>query len=59
MLPNDETARGWNFELILPTPVPARFVRYEVTPRHILAIFEVQVLDSIKHEPYDLKIALP
>lgn len=59
MLPDEETARGWNFELVPAEPVRARFVRYKVTPRHILSISEVQVLDEVRYTPFDLRIALP
>lgn len=59
MVTDDETAQGWNFELIPLKPVASRFVRCKVTPRHILAITEVQILDSIKYEPFDLRITLP
>ena len=59
MLPDDEMARGWNFEMIPPQPVAARYVRYHVVPRHILAISEVQVFDRITYTPHDLRIALP
>lgn len=34
-------------------------MRYKVTPRHILSISEVQVLDRVTYEPFDLKVALP
>ena len=59
MIPDDETAQGWNFVKVLPQPVRARFVRFRVTPHRILGITEVQALDSIKYEPFDLRIALP
>jgi hypothetical protein len=59
-LRNDEgTFRGHNFELILPESVQARFVRFRLTPRRMMAVSEVQVLDRIVYEPFDLRIALP
>jgi hypothetical protein len=59
-LRNDEgTFRGHNFELILPEPVQARFVRFRLTPRRMMTVSEVQVLDRIVYEPFDLRIALP
>ena len=48
-----------NFELIPPEPVQARYVRYKVTPERALTVSEVEVLDSIRYEPFDLRIALP
>jgi hypothetical protein len=34
-------------------------VKFKITPARILAISELQVLDSITYEPFDLRIALP
>ena len=31
----------------------------QITPQRILTVSEVQVLDSIRYEPFDLRIALP
>jgi hypothetical protein len=56
---DDETFTGHNFVFVPPQPVEARYVRFAVTPARILAISELQVLDSIKYEPFDLRIALP
>ena len=57
--PDEEVIAGHNFELIPPEPVEARFVRYKVTPERALTVSEVEVLDSIRYEPFDLRIALP
>jgi len=59
MLPDDETAAGFLYALEAPEPVDARYVRYRITPQRILTVSEVQVLDSIRYEPFDLRIALP
>lgn len=59
MLPDDETACGWPFELLLPEPVAARYVRFRITPERILCVSEVQVFDRIQYAPFDLRIALP
>jgi hypothetical protein len=59
MLPDEETAKGFNFTKLLPTPVSARFVRFQVTPRRAVGISEVQALDFVKYEPFDLRVALP
>jgi hypothetical protein len=59
MWPDDETCKGHNFELIPPNPVEARYVRFKVKCARRTAVSEVQVLEFIKYEPFDLKIALP
>ena len=59
LLPDDETAQGFTFTKLLPTAVQARYVRFKVTPKRILGISEVQALDFVKYEPFDLRIALP
>jgi hypothetical protein len=59
MMPDDETAQGPILELILPEPVKARWVRFRIVPARILTVSEVQVLDGIRYEPFDLRIALP
>jgi hypothetical protein len=57
--PDEETITGHTFRLIPTSPVTARFVRYRVvSPRHFCAT-EIEVLDSIRFEPFDTKIALP
>lgn len=58
-MPDDEHARGYNHTLIPPKPVQARYVRFAITPARILTVSEVQVLDAIKFEPFDIRIALP
>jgi hypothetical protein len=59
MLPDDETATGFLYTLTLPEPAEARYVQYKITPQRILTVSEIQVLDSIRYEPFDLRIALP
>lgn len=59
LLPDDETAGGWNFEHLLPQPVRARYVKFKITPKRVLGVTEVQALDSVKYEPFDVRIALP
>jgi len=34
-------------------------VRFQVTPRRAVGISEVQALDFVKYEPFDLRVALP
>jgi len=57
--PDEEVIAAHNFELIPPKPVEARYVRFKVTPARALTVSEVQVLDSIRYEPFDLRVALP
>lgn len=59
MWPQEETLMACNAALILERPVEARHVRFAVTPARLLGITEVQVLDRIAFEPFDLRIALP
>ena len=68
MLPDEETAMGWIFEMIPPKPVKARYVRFKFTIVPVdgvdkdvrkLVVTEVQVLDTIKYEPFDFRLAAP
>jgi len=59
MWPDDEQFAGPVFEMALPQPVQARYVRFKLTPKRFMIVSEVQVLDGIKYEPFDLRIALP
>ena len=59
MLPDDEKLTAYLFTLVPPDPVQARYVRFVVAPKRMLCVTEVQVLDSIRYEPFDLRIALP
>jgi len=59
MLPDDETAQGFNFTKLLAAPISARYVRFKVKPQRILGISEVQALDSVAERPFDLRLALP
>ena len=57
--PDEEVIPGHLFERILPDPVRARYVRFKVSPERTLTVSEVEVLDWIRHEPFDLRLALP
>jgi hypothetical protein len=59
MLPDDETLTAYLFTLAPPQPAQARYVRFAITAKRMICVSEVQVLDSIKYEPFDLRIALP
>ena len=57
--PDEETLCGPNYLLVLDTPVEARYVRFKITPARMLSVSEVQVYDTVRYEPFDLKLALP
>jgi hypothetical protein len=57
--PDDEIIAAHLFELIPPEPLPARYVRYKITPARTLTVSEVEVLEFIRYQPFDLRIALP
>jgi len=59
MLADDETLGAYLFSLVLPEPVTARYVRFRITPQRSLCVSEVQVLDFLRSEPFDIRIALP
>ena len=59
MMPDDETATGYAYDLIPAKAADARFVRFKVTPERTLTISEVQALEEIRSKPFDLRIALP
>ncbi len=56
---DEERAQAHLYSLVLKAPVEARYVRYKVTPERSVTVSEVQVLDFIKYEPFDLRVALP
>ena len=59
MMPDDETATGFTYDLVPKEPIEARYVRFKVTAERTLTVSEVQVLDEIRYTPFDLRIALP
>jgi hypothetical protein len=59
MWPDEEILTGATFRVIPERPVKARYVEYRVTNARLMDITELEVLDSIKPEPFDLRIALP
>jgi hypothetical protein len=56
---DEETFKAHNFLLVPEKPVQARYVQYKITPSRKVAVTEVQVLESVKLEPFDLKLAMP
>ncbi len=59
MMPDDETATGFTYNLVPKESVEARYVRFKITAERTLTASEVQVLDWIRYKPFDLRIALP
>ncbi|MBN2268986.1 MAG: hypothetical protein JXN61_00130 [Sedimentisphaerales bacterium] len=59
MMPDDETATGFTYDLVPGEAVEARYVKFKITAERTLTVSEVQVLDSIKYKPFDLLVALP
>jgi hypothetical protein len=57
--PDDEAITAATFRLVPDRPVTARYVRFKVTSTRYFDCTEIEVLDSLKSEPYDLRIALP
>ena len=45
-------------ERTIAAPVSARYIRYHATPKRILCASELQALDRVDAEPFDLRIAL-
>lgn len=59
MAPDEEAMTGPIFDLVPPQPVEARYVRYKIDAKRFTDVSEVEVLDGIRSEPFDLRIALP
>ncbi|MCX7047715.1 MAG: hypothetical protein NTX50_19795, partial [Candidatus Sumerlaeota bacterium] len=59
MWPDHEQIQGDTFRLIPDRPIETRYVQYKVMNARIFDCTELEVLDSIKYEPFDLRIALP
>jgi hypothetical protein len=57
--PDDEKITGHTFRLVPQKPITGRFVQYKVTSGRNFCCTELEVLDSVKSEPFDLRIALP
>lgn len=59
MMPDDETATGFTYDLIPSEPIESRYIRFRIDAERTLTVSEVQVLDAIRCTPFDLRIALP
>lgn len=57
--PDEEVIAAHPFEHGLPAPVEARYVRFTITPARTVTVSEVEVLDGIRSDPFDLRIAMP
>ncbi len=59
MWPDEETLTSAMFRCIPADPVAARYVKFQITNKRIINCAGIEVLDSIKAEPFDLRVALP
>jgi hypothetical protein len=59
MWPDDEQFVAYNHTLLLDQPIETRYVKFAAKASRFMVISEVQVLDGVKSQPFDLKIALP
>jgi len=59
MWPDDEKMTAFTGRLVPEKPVTARFIKYVITSPRTFDVTELEVLDSIKSAPFDLRIALP
>ncbi len=59
MWTDEETMAGHTFRLVPEKPVTARFVQFRISNKRLFDCTELEVLDSIKSEPFDLRLALP
>ena len=59
MWPDSEQVPGYMFDLRMPQSIEARYVQFKINSPRSVGVTEVQALDSIKYEPFDLRVALP
>ena len=59
MWPDDESITSATFRFVPTMPVMARYVKYQVRNKRIFDCAGLEVLDSIKSELFDLRLALP
>jgi hypothetical protein len=59
MWTDEEKFVAHNHTLKLDQPIDARYVKFACKSSRFMVISEVQVLDGVKSEPFDLKVALP
>ena len=56
---DEETFKAHNFLIRLNQSISTRYVKFRISSERMVAVSEVQVLDEVKFEPYDLRISLP
>ena len=59
MLNDEESLCALTARLIPEQPVTTRYVQYKCTSPRFFDVTELEVLDAIKYEPFDLRVALP
>jgi hypothetical protein len=59
MLPDDEKLTGATFRVIPAQSVTARYVQFKITNTRVFDVTEIEVLDAISIQPFDMRIALP
>src|ERR1035438_8864982 len=59
MWTDEETMAAGTFRLIPDQPVTTRYVRYRILNKRFFDCAGLEVLDSIRRAPFDLRIALP
>jgi hypothetical protein len=59
MWPDEETIGGHTFRVVPEKVEKARFVQYRIKSARHCCVTEVEVLDGIRLEPFDLRVALP
>ncbi|MBN2473981.1 MAG: right-handed parallel beta-helix repeat-containing protein [Pirellulales bacterium] len=59
MWPDEERITGHTFQLVPSAPLQARYVRYMVSNKRLFDCTELEVLDRIRFEPFDMRVALP
>jgi hypothetical protein len=59
MWPDEETLKAGMARLVPAQPVTTRHVQFKINTNRTLCVTEIEVLDALKLEPFDLRIALP
>jgi len=59
MWTDEETMTSGTFRFIPGQPVTTRFVQYRILNKHFFDCAGLEVLDTIRSTPFDLRIALP
>jgi hypothetical protein len=59
MWTDEETMTSATFRCVPATPARARYVKFQIQNQRIIDCAGIEVLDSYKLEPFDLRLALP